>query len=175
MSNLNSNLRQLIVPILFAAIAGIAVALLVGGVDIKGFGSKIAKSVSNLSNLSNLSKPSNPSASSSDYVAVYMENGKVYFGKMEDADSDEPRLTDVFSLNVTIAEDRNRPAAESGDEGATVEQPAPQTDFELIKLTDQFQAPTDLLVLSRNKILFWEPLKSDSRVVEAIKKYKEGK
>ena len=94
---------------------------------------------------------------------------------MEDADSDEPRLTDVFSLNVTIAEDRNRPAAESGDEGATVEQPAPQTDFELIKLTDQFQAPTDLLVLSRNKILFWEPLKSDSRVVEAIKKYKEGK
>lgn len=164
MSNLTSTLRQLIVPILFAAIAGVAVALLVGGVDIKGIGSKIGKSFSGLSNLSNLFNRSNHSSnsvSSSDYVAVYMENGKVYFGKMQNSDTDEPRLTDVFTLNVTAGQDKSKNA--------------PQTDFELVKLTDQFQAPTDLLVLSRNKILFWEPLKSDSRVVEAIKKYKEGK
>lgn len=164
MHNLTSTIRQLIVPVLFAAVAGVAVALLVGGVDIKGIGDKIGKSVSGISNLSNPfshSNPSNLSASSSDYVAIYMENGKVYFGKMQDSDSDEPRLTDVFTLNVTIGQDRG-------------ENP-PQTDFELVKLTDQFQAPTDLLVLSRNKILFWEPLKSDSRVVAAIEKYKEGK
>jgi hypothetical protein len=149
-------------PVLFAAVAGVAVALLVGGVDIKGIGSKIGKSVfglSNLFNLFNLSKPSNSSApSSSDYVAVYMENNKVYFGKMEAADSDEPKLTDVFTLNVSTSQ------AEGSD--------APQTDFELVKMTNQFQAPTDLLILSRNKILYWEPLKDDSRVVEAIKKYK---
>ena len=165
MLNLNSTIRQLIVPILFAAVAGVAVALLVGGVDIKGIGDKIGKSVSgifNLFNLSNLSKPSNSSApSSSDYVAVYMENSKVYFGKMEGADSDEPKLTDVFTLNVNTSQ------AEGSD--------APQTDFELVKMTDQFQSPTDLLVLSRNKILYWEPLKDDSRVVEAIGKYNSKK
>lgn len=153
MNNFSSTIRQLIVPVLFAAIAGVAVALLVGGVDIK---------IPNLPNLPNLSKPSNSSApSSSDYVAIYMENSKVYFGKMEGADSDEPKLTDVFTLNVNTSQ------AEDNE--------TPQTEFELVKLTDQFQAPTDLLVLSRNKILYWEPLKSDSRVVEAIKKYKEGK
>lgn len=162
MSNLTSTIRQLIVPVLFAAVAGVAVALLVGGVDIKGIGGKIGKSSSGFFNRFNPSQPSQPSKpSASDYVAVYMENGKVYFGKMEGSDTDEPRLTDVFTLNVTSGQDQGKNA--------------PQTDFELIKLTDQFQAPTDLLVLSRNKILFWEPLKSDSRVVEAIKKYKEGK
>lgn len=156
MNHYKNIIRQLIVPILFAAIAGVAVALLVGGVDIKGIGSKVTKSISGLSNPFSHSNPSNPSASSSsNYVAVYMENGKVYFGKMQDSDSDEPRLTDVFTLNVTAGQDQA--AAE----------------FELVKLTDQFQAPTDLLVLSRNKILFWEPLKSDSRVVEAINKYKQ--
>jgi hypothetical protein len=167
MNNLSSTIRQLIVPVLFAAVAGVAVALLVGGVDIKGIGSKIGKSISGLSNLfslSNHSNPSSPSASSSDYVAIYMENGKVYFGKMQDSDSDEPRLTDVFTLNVTAGQDQAPP---TGGQASA--------EFELVKLTDQFQAPTDLLVLSRNKILFWEPLKSDSRVVEAIKKYKEGK
>ncbi|MBI2309299.1 hypothetical protein HYU89_00165 [Candidatus Collierbacteria bacterium] len=171
MSNLSSTIRQLIVPVLFAAIAGVAVALLVGGVDIKGFGGKIGKSVSGLFNFFKPSPAEQGPASQDDYVAVYMENGKVYFGKMENSDTDEPKLTDVFSLNVTI-QDQQRSAAESGEEGAIVDQFAPQTDFELVKLTDQFQAPTDLLVLSRNKILFWEPLKSDSRVVEAIRKYK---
>ena len=155
MSNLTSTILQLIVPILFAAVAGVAVALLVGGVDIKGIGDKIGKSTPSFFNRFKPSQPSKPSVS--DYVAVYMENGKVYFGKMQDSDTDEPRLTDVFTLNVTAGQDQSKTS---------------QTDFELIKLTDQFQSPTDLLVLSRNKILFWEPLKSDSRVVEAIKKYK---
>ena len=150
---------QLIVPILFAAVAGVAVALLVGGVDIKGIGDKISKSVFNKGWTFGSPKVQ-PLESKSDYVAVYMENGKVYFGKMQDSDTDEPRLTDVFTLNVTTSQDQGK---------------TPQTDFELVKLTDQFQAPTDLLVLSRNKILFWEPLKSDSRVVEAIRKYTEGK
>ncbi|GEM_PF-7113733 len=155
MHNISSTIRQLIVPILFAAIAGVAVALLVGGVDIKGIGDKIGKSVSGLSKGWTFgSSKVHPPESKSDYVAIYMENGKVYFGKMQDSDSDEPRLTDVFTLNVTAGQDQA--AAE----------------FELVKLTDQFQAPTDLLVLSRNKILFWEPLKDDSRVVEAINKYK---
>lgn len=159
MHNLTSTLRQLIVPVLFAAIAGVAVAFLVGGVDIKGIGDRIGKSVFGFFNRFKPSQLSQPSVS--DYVAVYMENSKVYFGKMEGADSDEPKLTDVFTLNVNTSQ------GEGSD--------TPQTDFELVKMTDQFQSPTDLLVLSRNKILYWEPLKSDSRVVEAIKKYKEGK
>lgn len=162
MHNLTSTIRQLIVPVLFAAVAGVAVALLVGGVDIKGIGDRIGKSVSGLVNRlkpSQSSQPSKPSAS--DFVAIYMENGKIYFGKMQDSDSDEPRLTDVFTLNVNSSQTQGQDAA--------------QADFELVKLTDQFQSPTDLLVLSRNKILFWEPLKADSRVVAAIEKYKEGK
>lgn len=162
MHNLTSTLRQLIVPVLFAAIAGVAVALLVGGVDIKGIGDRIGKSASGLNKGWTFGGPKvQPLEFKSDYVAVYMENSKVYFGKMEGADSDEPKLTDVFTLNVNTSQ------GEGSD--------TPQTDFELVKMTDQFQSPTDLLVLSRNKILFWEPLKSDSRVVEAIEKYKEGK
>ena len=160
--SLTSTVRQLIVPVLFAAIAGVAVALLVGGVDIKGIGSKIGKSVSGLNKGWTFGGPKvQPLESKSDYVAVYMENSKVYFGKMEGADSDEPKLTDVFTLNVNTSQ------AEGSD--------APQTDFELVKMTDQFQSPTDLLVLSRNKILYWEPLKDDSRVVEAIGKYNSKK
>ena len=110
MSSLTSTVRQLIVPVLFAAVAGVTVALLVGGVDIKGFGGKIGQSVSGISNLSNLSNLFNPSShsvpSSSDYVAVYMENGKVYWvstgPNWQDAGKTNFAIYDPIGKTVTL-------------------------------------------------------------------------
>lgn len=104
------------------------------------------------------------------YVAVYLTNGKVYFGKMENPDTREPVMSDVFFLNAVTGS----PAStnEKGKEPRVV--PAPQTEFQLIRLSDQFQAPVDRLTLTRDHILYWEELSDDSKVVQAIAKYHEG-
>lgn len=168
MSNLTSTVRQLILPIIFAALAGIVVAFLAVGWNPADFVKILNQGKAKITGVLPAKKDQ-----PLDFVAVYMENGKVYFGKIKDADSDEPKLTDVFLLNVKISEEPKRGSSEPEGKEATVEKPQLQTDFELVRLTDQFQAPTDQLVLTRDKILFWEPLRADSKVVEAIKKYKQ--
>lgn len=115
------------------------------------------------------------------YVAVYLDNGKVYFGKISEPESAEPVLSDVFYLSVSgpgeqsssLAEKQKTSSAKPGEEQATVVT-TPQTEFQLVRITDQFQAPTDRLTISRDHILYWEELAPDSKVVQAITKFHES-
>lgn len=113
------------------------------------------------------------SQSPNGYVAVYLTNGKVYFGKIDRPNSQEPMMSDVFFLNATTAPSPTLKGKQESSQDASVVL-APQTEFQLIRLTDQFQAPIDRLTITRDHILYWEELSSDSKVVQAIAKYHEN-
>jgi len=97
------------------------------------------------------------------YQAVFLSNGQVYFAKIANKTSDSLVLTDVYYLRVQKA---IQPA-----EGTTPEQ---QPAISLIKLGNELHGPTDEMVINRTQVLFTETLKGDSKVVEAINKEKES-
>lgn len=146
-------LSQLALPILVAAAAGAIAATLIGGSWPKTLINK-AKSLP-AAVVSSVSKIFNPSGSSDSllptpdsYSAVYLTGGKVYFGRLEKPQDPEPVLKDVFYLTLGQARD----------------------EFRLNKLTGQ-DNPKNELVLSRDHILYWEPLAPDSKVVQGIEEF----
>lgn len=99
----------------------------------------------------------------SGYSAIFLSNNQVYFGKLTDASSQYPKLTDVYYLRV----DRPLqppPATESA-----------QPDVQLVKLGNELHGPTDEIKFNREQILYIEDLKSDSRIVKAIEEFKARK
>ncbi len=97
------------------------------------------------------------------YQAVFLTNNQVYFGKLENKNSQFPVLTDVFYLQIT---QNLQPSGQ---------QTQPGTDIKLIQLGGELHGPQNAMVLNRDQIIFYENLKSDSQVVTAILKFKEGK
>ena len=160
-------LRSFLLPIVFLVAGGAAVGI--GG---KFVGMATVSSWFKMQAGSLLPWFGGDDASESDYVAVYLAGGKVYFGKIRNVRSETPSLTDVFFLSVSQQRPSTVVQSPEDAEGATVEPPQ-ELDYELVKLTDQLQKPSDQLLVSRGQILFWEPLRSDSRVVQAIEKYHE--
>ena len=101
---------------------------------------------------------------SSGYQAVFLVNGQVYFGKLEAATDDALVLRDIYYLKVTQA---LQPVS---DETETQ-----QPNIQLVKLGSELHGPEDAMYLEKDKVLFWENMKDDSKVFEAIKKYQESK
>ncbi len=92
------------------------------------------------------------------YQAVFLTNGQVYFGKLESAHG-WLVLNDIYYLQ----------ASESLQQTAT---PTDNKNVQLVKLGTELHGPEDAMFIERDKVLFWENLKEDSKVVEAIKKDK---
>jgi hypothetical protein len=103
----------------------------------------------------------------SDYQAVFLENGQVYFGKLKPMGS-WLALTDVYYLQVTqplqSASGQESPPTQTGTANASQE-------VKLVKLGSELHGPQDAMYIDRSKILFWENMKEDSKVLEAIKRY----
>lgn len=158
--------RQLAVPLLAAVGAGIVVALLTGAVQldqlIKLPGAVIARFTSGSPLVSG-------EGSGSEYSAVYLTNGRVYFAKASNFDALTVKLTAVYLLRRAEAPPA-RPAPEGQDEDsdASIVAPAEAVDFELVRLVDQYPQPTDEMIVPREAILYWEELPASSRVVKAI-------
>ncbi len=94
------------------------------------------------------------------YQAVFMNNGQVYFGKLTAADADTLRLTEIYYVNVT----QKIQPEEAPAEDEAVE---PQ----LIKLGEELHGPDDEMFIDRDQVSFWENLKDEGKVVQAIKSY----
>lgn len=108
-------------------------------------------------------KVSTPEVKGSGYSAVFLANDQVYFGKLSDANSQYPKLAEVYYLRV----DRPLqppPATESA-----------QPDVQLVKLGNELHGPLDEIKFNRDQILYIEDLKDDSRIVVAIREFKSRK
>lgn len=96
----------------------------------------------------------------STYQAVFLTNGQVYFGKLSNPWSKYVRLTDVYYVQTkdgVQSQDLSNPGA---------------GDMALIKLGKEMHDPADKMEINRSQILFIEDLKTDSKVVKAIKDFK---
>ena len=108
-------------------------------------------------NLGGLALPG-VSGNTSGYQAVFLTNNQVYFGKITGMNSQFPTLRDIYYLQV------NR------TDGAQIR----AEDVNLVKLGNELHGPTDEMRINRDHILLVEDLKSDSGVVDAIKRFVTG-
>ena len=109
----------------------------------------------------------------SKYQAVFLANGQVYFGQLAGEKGDYMKLANIYYLQVQQAV---QPATSVKDEkGNVVQQPAStsQPDIRLVKLGSELHGPEDMMYVAKNQILFYEDLKDDSRVVQAIKTFEK--
>ncbi|GAC1413986.1 MAG: hypothetical protein NVSMB66_6840 [Candidatus Doudnabacteria bacterium] len=101
----------------------------------------------------------------SGYQAVFLSNGQVYFGKVSNPSSDYVTLKDIYYLQV------NQPL----QSGQTASQPsAEQPQLSLVKLGNELHGPVDSMQINHTQILFYEDLKSDGKVSQAIESYKKN-
>lgn len=100
----------------------------------------------------------------SGYQAVFLTNGQVYFGKLSDISATYATLTDIYYLQVT-----QPPLQGSQNQDST--QPQPQQQLSLVKLGEELHGPVDEMKINRTQILFFEDIKEDGRVMQAIREY----
>lgn len=94
------------------------------------------------------------------YQAVFLSNNQVYFGKLEQTTPGHFTLKDVYYLQVQQAVQPQK------DDSAPQQLPQQAS---LSKLGSEVHGPEDTMFINNEHVLFWENLKDDSKVVQAIK------
>lgn len=105
----------------------------------------------------------NKGIKSNEYQAVFLSNGQVYFGKLTDLNHKYVTLTDIYYLQV-----------QQGSNGSLQNASGSSTSdsqVSLAKLGSELHGPEDKMSISSDQVLFWENMKTDSKVVQAITKY----
>ncbi len=93
----------------------------------------------------------------SKYQAVFLNNGQVYFGKVQALNSRFVDLTEVYYLTQ-----------------ATTTAGQASSDYTLVKLgCQQIHYPEDQMVISRDQVTFWENLNSNGKVAKSIAEFKK--
>ena len=93
--------------------------------------------------------------------AVFLTNGQVYFGDIAKQDSQYVVLTGVYYLQQSQQQLQN---GQSSDKTVS-----------LIKLGQELHGPEDIMYISRNQVLFYENIRNDSKVSQAIQDYLDSK
>jgi hypothetical protein len=114
-------------------------------------------------------KSDSDSGKTSGYQAVFLTNGQVYFGKLTDSGS-YAMLKDIYYLQVT-----QPPLQGSQATGTTTQQSSTaQPQLSLVKLGNELHGPIDEMKINRDQILFFEDMKEDGRVMQAIREYQKN-
>ncbi len=101
---------------------------------------------------------------SGQYQAVFLTNGQVYFGKVSDVNNGYVKLSDIYYLQVQQSVQPTDKSKSSND----------QSQVSLAKLGSELHGPEDSMNINRDQVLFWENLKNDGKVVQAINSYKQN-
>lgn len=100
----------------------------------------------------------------SDYTAVFLNNGQVYFGKVYGRTASELDVRDIYYLQVNSTD-----ASTSAD--LQKKSTDSKTDIVLVKLGEELHGPNDRMRINMQQVMFTESLKDDSKVVKAISDY----
>lgn len=92
------------------------------------------------------------------YQAVFLDNGQVFFGKLKNVKGEYLTLeTAYYTKKAEIPED------------ATPEQKAAiDSNVSLAKVGNEVYGPESTMSIRASQVLFWQDLKSDSKVTKAI-------
>ena len=99
------------------------------------------------------------SINTAEYQAVFLTNGQVYFGKLTDLGNAYVTISDIYYLQV-------QQSLQQGSAGNTSSQ------VSLAKLGSELHGPEDKMHIASDQVLFWENMKNDSKVTQAITAYK---
>lgn len=94
------------------------------------------------------------------YQVVFAGNNQAWFGKLHILSDGSYQMTDVFYYSGQTTSSAQRPNADA------------QTP-ELVKMGSELHGPTDQIIFSKDQVVFWENLRSDSKVSQAIATYKK--
>lgn len=97
----------------------------------------------------------------SQYQAVFLTNGQVYFGKITKYGRDTVAMSDIYYLQQS-----------SGVQSQDNKTDQSQNQLTLTKLGKELHGPEDSMFIERDQIIFWENIKDDSQVVKTIQKEK---
>lgn len=111
-------------------------------------------------------KNTNTAGKTSGYQAVFLTNGQVYFGKLTDSTGSYATLKDIYYLQVTTP-----PIQGSQQQGQQQQQ---QQQLSLVKLGNELHGPVDEMKINRDQVLFFEDIKEDGRVMQAIREYQKN-
>jgi len=89
------------------------------------------------------------------YQAVHLENGQVFFGKLQNTSGEFLTLRDAYYTPLQ----QPKPAGE---------QETP-TQLSLIRVGEEVYGPEQSVSIARSTVQYWENLRSDSKVIDAIK------
>jgi hypothetical protein len=95
--------------------------------------------------------------------AVFLTNGQVYFGKVNEVNKQYLTLSSIYYLNVNQQVQPNQKDA-SGNSAAN-------NSISLVKLGCELHGPQDKMVINSDQITFWENLKTDGQVTKAINQW----
>jgi hypothetical protein len=95
--------------------------------------------------------------------AVFLNGGQVYFGNINTLNKDYLKMSNIYYLRVNQVVQPDQKNADGT--------PATQNDISLVKLGCELHGPTDEMVINREQIIFWENLKDDGQVANAVKDY----
>ena len=97
----------------------------------------------------------------SEWQAIFLSSGETFFGRVKSENNDSVILQDIYYL-------QDIQSLHQGSDGTV-------KDFSLVKLGNEIHGPFDEMRINRSHILYVEDLKKDSKVVQAIERYKESK
>lgn len=103
------------------------------------------------------------------YYATFLTNGQVYFGHLAKVQSGYLAMSEIYYLQMKQPLQQPTETKE-GEEAKEIEEAKPE--LSLVKLGEELHAPEDSMIINRDQVLFFEPLKDDGQVVKAIKEYK---
>ncbi len=107
---------------------------------------------------------------SNSYYAVYLNNEKVYFGKIDEQQKDFLRLSDIYYIEL---EDNQPSNADQANEAKNNDDnTSKEPELKLIKRGNEIHQPKDEMLIPQSSVTFIEEIRSDSRVLAAIKNHK---
>lgn len=98
------------------------------------------------------------------YQAVFLSNGQIYFGKLYTHSDETMRLTDGYFPQAQAD-------ASADDEEAT----DTSGGIQLIRLGDEVYGPENEIFISKDQILHYENLRTDSKVARLIQQNEQSR
>ncbi|MCW1930608.1 MAG: hypothetical protein KIH62_004850 [Candidatus Kerfeldbacteria bacterium] len=99
------------------------------------------------------------------YQAVFLTNGQVYFGKLNNLNSEYMVLKDVYYIQQSTDD--------TSDEAATTDDESENTQLKIIRLGEEIHQPQNGMIIARDHMMYWENLRADSRIIDAINQEKQ--
>jgi len=94
------------------------------------------------------------------YQAVFLNNGQVYFGNIDNLNDQYVRLSNIYYLTQS-----------SGGTGTSA---TTNSNYSLVKLgCQQIHDPLDEMIINRDQVTFWENLNDSGKVVTSIKQFQK--